>query len=133
MVPGGGGFEDEIGPCGECQGDMCEDCIAENQCPVCLQNGDDEESAMCVGCQRTCPKEGCNMVMHRKCRAEHLKVCNPKSRAKRAYNVAKEKVATIEDQIENAEHRLAILQEQLQEAKRAKQRAKNTLTRLSHK
>lgn len=63
--------------------------------------------------------------MHEKCEREHLRVCNAKSRAKRAYQESNDKITSIE-------HQIVQLQAQLRDAKRTKRQAEQMLTRISH-
>lgn len=120
---------------GNCGKELCEDCVDTCRCVVCEEAEEfgygPRQPAMCRECTDTC--EQCNISFHSKCREEHVQRCNSLTCAQRALSTAIDHVRNIEYDLEQANRRVAVLQEELEAARAAKTAAENSMRRVSQR
>ena len=118
--------EEDPTSCSYCRNTMCEACYFGVDCHVCKEAEDlgqdfPNEANVCPECMITCDR--CNVTFHPNCKRHHKMTCNPKGRAKRAMEKARDAVIDIEEKMEQAERNLEALKQQLMDAKTEKRRA----------
>lgn len=102
--------EDEWNVCGECERALCSECMS--TCDLC-ENSDGqyaESIFICEGCMNFCRDCDSGRCFHKECFVEHLKTCNKKTRAQRALASVKEERKQTERKLRDARNRLATLQ-----------------------
>jgi hypothetical protein len=100
--------------CGDCQCSLCSEC-AGIICAICDTKSSNPDLhiatqvinlACCESCIDRC--DDCeDLVFHRGCLAEHLQVCNKKSRAERTLAAYNQTIKTTEEKLEEAKAQLA--------------------------